>query len=212
MHVPGHFAADDDAAVALMREYPLATLVVPRADGPVADPIPLLAVDRGAGLILEGHVARANPVWRDGDAGGALALFTGPRAYVSPGWYPSKHEHGRVVPTWNYAVVHAHGRIRFIDDAAWVRGHLERLTDRQEAAMPAPWGVGDAPAEFTARLAGAVVGLEFLVERLEAKFKLGQNRPPEDREGAIHALEALGGEAATTARAMRRVSPPAASP
>lgn len=212
MFVPGHFAADDAAALELIREHPLATLVVPRAGGPVADPVPLLAEDHGEGLLLQGHVARANPVSREGDTGGALAVFTGPRAYVSPGWYPSKREHGMVVPTWNYAVVHVHGRIRFIDDASWVRHHLERLTDRMEASMPEPWRVGDAPAGFTGRLAGAVVGLELRVDRLEAKFKLGQNRPPEDRDGAIEGLESLGGEAAATARAMRRFSPPAASP
>ncbi len=212
MHVPAHFAADDAAAMALVRAHPLATLVVPRADGPVADPIPLLLEVRGDGLVLEGHVARANPVWRDGATGGALAVFTGPRAYISPGWYPSKREHGMVVPTWNYAVVNVHGHIRFIDDASWVREHLERLTDRMEAAMEEPWRVADAPSAFTDRLAGAVVGLELRVDRLEAKFKLGQNRSAEDRDGAIRGLEALGGAAAEAAGAMRRVSPPGASP
>jgi len=174
----------------LMRAHPLSTLVVLTAGGLEANHIPLL-VDPSAGPhgTLRGHTARANPFWREALSGtDALAIFAGPQAYISPGYYPSKKEHGKVVPTWNYAVVHARGPLVVKDDAAWLRTHLEEMVSTQEAPMAAPWKVGDAPADFIAGLVQAIVGFEIPLAKLEGKWKMSQNRPAADRAGVIAAL------------------------
>jgi transcriptional regulator len=136
--------------------------------------------------MLRGHVARANPVWhasaRDVEA---LVIFSGPHAYVTPAWYPTKQESGRVVPTWNYAVVHAYGRLRAIEDVAWLRNFVSRLTERHEGERAVPWKVTDAPADFIERQLGGIVGLEILVRRLDGKWKVSQNRPAPDRAGVV---------------------------
>lgn len=195
MYLPSHFEVNRlEALHGLIRSYPLATLVTTGADGLDANHIPLELSPTPAPFgVLRGHVARANPIWRDfQDVGEALAIFNGPDAYVSPSWYPSKAESGRVVPTWNYAVVHAHGTLRFIEDENWLRAHLDSLTAAHETALPEPWRVSDAPAEFTAKLLGAVVGIEMVITRLQGKWKTSQNRPQGDRDGVATALRSQG--------------------
>jgi transcriptional regulator len=138
-------------------------------------------------------VARANPLWKDLVSGvEALAIFQGPDQYVSPSWYPAKREHGRVVPTWNYAVVHARGALRVIDDPAWLRGQLEALTAGQEASLSEPWAISDAPREYTDRLIGAIVGIEMTITTLTGKWKVSQNQPAENQAGVVSGLNDLG--------------------
>lgn len=173
----------------MLRDRPLATIVRSGANGLDADPVPLLYdTNEGTHGTLRGHVARANPLWRDADGRDVLALFHGPQAYVSPGWYPSKAEHGKVVPTWNYVLVQAHGRLRAVDDAAWLRALVGRLTDTHEAARPAPWAVTDAPADYVDSMLRAIVGIEIVVTRLEGKWKSSQNRAEPDRAGVARGL------------------------
>ena len=145
--------------------------------------------------VLTGHVARANPLWREFDPDAdVLAIFQGPQAYISPSWYPTKQEHGRVVPTWNYAVVHAHGRLRVRDDAAWAHALVDELTREQESARPVPWAVGDAPDDYIARLTRAIVGIEIPVTRLTGKWKTSGNQPAANRAGAARGLAASASE------------------
>jgi transcriptional regulator len=192
MYVPPAFAEDDPERLRdFIRRYPLGTLVTTTANGLEANHIPLLlAATAGARTTLHGHIARANPLWRDvvPDAQ-ALVIFHGPDSFISPSWYPSKRENAKVVPTWNYAVVHAHGLLRFIDDSAWVRAHVEALTREHEAHRDAPWAVTDAPAEFVDKLVTAVVGLEISMTRWYGKWKVSQNRSVADRVGVIEGLE-----------------------
>jgi transcriptional regulator len=200
MYLPTHFTETRPELLhALMREHPLATLVVPTAAGLVANPLPLMLRESGDGLKLVGHVARANDVWRQPPAGEALAVFTAAQGYVSPAWYPSKAEHGKVVPTWNYATVHAHGTLRWIDDTAWLHELVSALTDRHEALRAKPWHVSDAPDDYVQQMLRAIVGLELTVTRLEGKFKLSQNRAAADREGVVQGLSAQGDAVLATA-------------
>jgi transcriptional regulator len=146
---------------------------------------------------LRGHVARANPIWREVVPGSeVLAIFQGPEAYVTPSWYPTKAETGKVVPTWNYAVAHAYGILRVVEDSTWVRTQLEALTAHNEAAFAAPWQVSDAPHEYIDKLLGAVVGIEIVITRLVGKWKTSQNQAESNREGVAHGLRGLGGEEA----------------
>lgn len=195
MYLPAHFREDDLPRLhALMRERPLATLVTTGAGGLLANHIPcLIYPDEGPFGTLRAHLARANPqVAALTDGVECLAIFTGEEAYVSPGWYPSKREHGRVVPTWNYIAVHAHGTPRIVDDSRWLRRLVDDLTDWHEARQPAPWRVADAPDEFIAQMIDAIVGLEIPVLRLKGKWKLSQNRSAADRAGVAQGLRAAG--------------------
>jgi transcriptional regulator len=142
---------------------------------------------------LRGHVSRSNPVWRDLDpAVEALAIFSGPEAYITPNWYATKRETGQAVPTWNYVVAHAHGRLRVIEDPGWLRAHVEELTRHKESGFPEPWTMADAPADYIARLLAGIVGLEMAVSRIEGKWKVSQNQPEANRQGVIAGLEASG--------------------
>ena len=177
-----------------MAAHPLATLVTIGSEGLDATLLPLLYYRREDGqAVLRGHLARANPQWREylPDTG-ALALFSGPQHYVSPGWYPSTKEHGKVVPTWNYVVVEAHGALRFHHDAEWLLENVTALTESQENLREAPWRVADAPAEFIRNMLAAIVGVELTITRLEGKWKASQNRTAADRRGVIEGLEKLG--------------------
>ena len=143
--------------------------------------------------MLRGHVARANPIWRDLESDvDTLAIFHGPDAYISPSWYATKQETGKVVPTWNYAVVHAYGSLRIIDDASWVRSQMEDLTTHHEAAFPVPWALSDAPEDFTEKLIEAVIGIEMVITRLSGKWKVSQNQPPQNQHSVIQGLNASG--------------------
>jgi len=189
VYLPRHFEQDDrDALVALVRDRPLATLIIATPQGPSADLIPLeFAADEGEHGTLRGHVARANPLWRQGGAA-ALAVFQGPDAYISPSWYASKREHGKVVPTWNYTMVQARGRLRVVEQAPWLHALVERLTQHHEAAQRMPWQVSDAPADFVAQMLAAIVGIEIPVDSLLGKWKVSQNRSAADRQGVTAGL------------------------
>jgi transcriptional regulator len=193
MYVPAHFAAGDAAVRDLLARSRAADLVTPTAAGLVATFLPFVhdpAVGEHGALL--GHVARNNDHWRAEPVAESLAIVRGPDAYVSPGFYPSKAEHGRVVPTWNYVTVHVHGRLVVHDDPAWLEDVVRRLTTVHEAAEAAPWSVDDAPRPFVEGQLRAIVGVELLVTRLEAKAKLSQNRPPADVEGVVAGLTARG--------------------
>jgi transcriptional regulator len=190
MYQPAHFIEHDaDALFALMTAAPLATLVRGGAEL-AADILPLTVERVGPGWRISGHVARANPLWREADGQPVLAVFQGPQAYVSPNWYPSKFEHGKAVPTWNYTMVQAHGTLRAIEDPEWLRAFVTRLTERHEGGRALPWHVADAPPDYIDAMLQAIVGIEIEVTRLEGKFKLSQNRPAEDRTGVVLGLEA----------------------
>lgn len=194
MYVPAHFAETRRETLhALMREHPLAALVTTGPDGLAADHVPVeLDPDAGPMGTLRGHFARANPAWRNQPPDTeVLAIFQGPQAYVSPSWYPSKAEHGRVVPTWNYAVVHAWGPLRTIEDPVWLRALVTRLTDRHEAGRAEPWAVDDAPEEYVEALLRAIVGFEIPIARLQGKWKMSQNRPSADRDAVARALPGI---------------------
>jgi len=178
---------------ALIRAHPLATLVTVSGGMAEANHLPLLVdPDPMPNGTLHGHVARANPLWRQAPEGEVLVVFQGPQIYVSPSWYPSKREHGKVVPTWNYAVVHVRGPLQIRDDREWLRGLVSRLTDSQEAGQRQPWGVGDAPADYIDRMLEAIVGIEVPVRSIEGKWKVSQNRAQADRDGVAAGLSARG--------------------
>jgi len=181
-----------DVMHALIRAHPLAMLVT-RAGGTLeADHLPLLIdpVPTPQGTLL-GHVARANPLWKQHHDGEALAIFQGPQVYVTPSWYPEKRASGKVVPTWNYVVVHARGPLLIHDDRDWLRGLVSRLTDQQEAGRAQPWAVTDAPADYIERMLGAIVGIEIPISRMEGKWKVSQNRADADRAGVAGGLAQL---------------------
>ena len=195
MYVPPHFLEErPEVIAAALRAAGLATLVTLGRDGIAATHAPML-LDPGPGRhgTLVGHIARANPQWRDsvGSVHG-LAIFAGPDAYVSPSWYPSKQAHGRVVPTWNYVAVHAHGPVEFFDDAERLHDVVRRLTEKQERPRAAPWAVSDAPADYVKGMLRGIVGFALSIERLEGKWKLSQNRDAADRQGVAHGLAEAG--------------------
>lgn len=197
MYLPPYFEEQrPDALERLMREHPLGMLVTLGAAGLNANPIPFIYDPAPAPFgTLRAHVARSNPVWNDFSPDiDALVLFQGPQAYVSPSWYASKKEHGKVVPTWNYMVVQAAGPLRVIEDAAWLHGLLEQLTDRHEARQSMPWKISDAPADYIAKLLDVIVGLEIPVAKLTGKRKVSQNRSQADRAGVALGLAELGGD------------------
>ncbi|MFA5921328.1 MAG: FMN-binding negative transcriptional regulator [Methylococcaceae bacterium] len=198
MYIPPHFEQPDiEVMHELIRNRPLATLVTLGSDGINANHIPLhLSPAPEPYGVLHGHVARANPmnpIWRDLESDvETLAIFHGPDAYISLSWYATKQETGKVVPTWNYAVVHAYGSLRIIDDASWVRSQMEDLTTHHEAAFPVPWALSDAPEDFTEKLIEAVIGIEMVITRLSGKWKVSQNQPPQNQNSVIQGLNASG--------------------
>lgn len=213
MYNPSHFVQSDLPTLhALMREHPLGAWAMHDGEQLVANHVPFLLeaaepTPHGLG-VLRGHVARANPAWRlCGQARACLVMFQGVQGYVTPNWYPSKREHGKVVPTWNYAVVHAHGHARAIDDAAWLRANVQALTSQHEAREAAPWHVADAPADYIDQMLKAIVGIEIVIERLEGKWKTSQNRPPADREGVAQGLYARGDDASLAMAPLVKAAP-----
>jgi transcriptional regulator len=195
MYVPEHFRETRiDVLQALIDRHPLATLVAVTGEGLTANHIPMQAQLRDGGRgWLRGHVARANSLWRELKNGSAvLAIFTGADNYVSPTWYPSKREHGKAVPTWNYATVHLHGSIRFIDDVAWLREFVTTLTDVHEQGRANRWHVSDAPADYIEAMLRGIVGFEIDVSTVIGKFKGSQNRSMADRAGSRAGLGSAG--------------------
>jgi len=208
MYIPAHFAESRPEVLhELVRRHPLGMLVTHGAAGLDANHIPF-ELDAASGSLgtLAGHVARANPVWqqlRDGDE--VMVVFRAADAYISPNWYPSKHEQHRQVPTWNYMVAHAHGRVRIVDDERFVRGIVGRLTKTHEASQAVPWKMADSPREFIDGLLQAIVGIEIEITRLEGKSKLSQNKEARDLRGAIEGLAAVGRN--DVAEAMQTATP-----
>jgi transcriptional regulator len=205
MYVPTHFAADDDAVHELLSQNAAADLVTAGPDGLEATMLPFL-YDRER-RTLRGHFARSNDHWRHVDGLEALVIVRGPDCYVTPGWYASKAEHGRVVPTWNYVVAHVHGTVTIHDDTVWLDDLVRRLTDHHERLRPSPWSVDDAPEGFVAGQLRAIVGVEVAISRVDAKFKLSQNRPHADVDGVIAGLRADGNERAAAAVEAHRPPP-----
>ena len=193
MYNPPQFKEDRPELLhSLMEQNPLAAVVALTSKGLQAHHVPLVFEPRdGTPGTLKGHIARANSLWRDLEAGSeVLALFQGASHYISPNWYPSKAENGKVVPTWNYAVVHARGHIAWINDATWLREFVEALTDRHERPLVSPWRVSDAPPKYIEQMIGAIVGFEIVIESLTGKWKLSQNRTADDRAGVVSSLSA----------------------
>ena len=195
MYLPSHFAeARPEVLAQLIHERPFGLLVTQGDDGALAaDSIPFVldADPAGGPGILRAHVARANKVWQRAAGREALVVFQGPQGYVSPAWYASKAEHGKVVPTWNYVTVQARGPLRAIEDSGWLHALVSRLTERHEAGRPAPWAVTDAPAPYIDSMLRAIVGIELVLSSLEGKWKLSQNRSAADREGVVRGLESV---------------------
>lgn len=185
MYVPDHFREDRPEMLHdAMRRIGFATLVTANLD---ANHLPMLL----DGNVLRGHVARANPVWKSGEGKG-LAIFLGPHAYVSPNWYPSKLETGKAVPTWNYIAVHARGTIRWVQDADWLRANVTALSNTHESGRAAPWQISEAPESYIETMLRGIVGFELVIETLEGKYKLSQNRDAADRAAVREAFEREG--------------------
>lgn len=206
MYLPAHFEeSDPDRLRALIVEHPFGILVTQGANGLDANHLPFdLEVRHDSVGILHTHVARANPLWKDIASGNeVLVVFRAADAYISPNWYPSKHEHHRQVPTWNYMVAHAHGRVTVHDDERYLRGLVGRLTKHHEAAQPRPWRMGDSSPTFISEMLASIVGLEIEITRLVGKFKLSQNKEARDVLGAADALKAHGQNAVADAMVER---------
>ena len=197
MYLPGHFAETDSATVLeLVRAAGFGHLVVPTSEGLASTPVPFVVDDELTSV--RAHLTRPNRVWRVAPCD-ALLIVPVSDAYISPGWYPSKQTDGKVVPTWNYEVVHLHGRLVAHDDAEWVHAQIIELTDRNESAMTAPWAVDDAPDDYIAKLQRSIVGVELVVGRVEAKRKLSQNKSDDDVAGAVDGLRSRGDHAGADA-------------
>lgn len=196
MYQPSHHREDDlGVQHALIRDHPLGLLITAGSEGLEANPVPfVLDPDGGPKGRLRGHIARANRQWRDADTAiDALVVFQGPNAYVTPSWYATKAQTGKVVPTWNYAIVQAHGTLRITQDPSWLRAQIEALTGAQEAEAAEPWHVSDAPRPYVDAMIRGIVGLEIAIIRIDGKWKVSQNRPEADRVGVVKGLRDAGG-------------------
>ena len=191
MYLPAHFEeARPEVLHQALRDHPLGLLITQDASGLVANQIPfLIELEPDGTQVLRGHVARANPVWREARCDvESLVVFQGPQAYISPSWLATKAQDGKVVPTWNYVMVQARGTLRAIDDAAWVHALVTRLTERHESTRAQPWAVSDAPEDYIATMLRAIVGIEIPLSSLIGKWKLSQNKSSADREGIAQGL------------------------
>ena len=192
MYLPPHFRDDDLPGIhAMMQATRLPTLVTATADGLIGTPLPLiLDMDEAPQGVLYGHVSKANPQWKTAPQGDAMAIFMGPDAYVSPSWYATKQETGKVVPTWNYVAVHAYGPVEFFEDDDRLLQIVTRLTEKHEQGRDRPWAVSDAPEDFVRAQLKGIVGLRLQITRLDAKRKVSQNRSAADRAGVAAGLSA----------------------
>lgn len=205
MYRPEQFAEDrQDVLAGAMRDIQFAALVTPHAGGIEVTHVPMVVRHEDGRIVLEGHVARPNRHWKiAAEAPGSVAIFQGPQAYVSPSFYPSKQEHGKVVPTWTYITVHAHGRLESVQDGEWLRRHLNDLTEANESSRDAPWKVADAPESYLAGLSRGIVGLRLVVERLEGAWKLNQHKSEPDRMGTAGGLAGSGEAGLRLSQALR---------
>jgi transcriptional regulator len=199
MYIPKIFNEDRKEVLhGLIRSNPLGLLISNGEDGPDATSIPFhLVGDVGENGLLQAHLARANPHWKKLDGQNVLVVFQGPDAYISPNWYPKKEEHGKVVPTWNYAMVQARGVAKVIDDTAWLWKQITKLTNQQEAQSEKPWKVSDAPKEYIDQEIKAIVGLEIAISKIEGKWKVSQNQQIPERQGVAAGLAEKGDKAMT---------------
>nr|AIA10557.1 putative FMN-binding domain protein [uncultured bacterium] len=196
MYTPEHFAPSPEAVESLLRHTGAANLVTMTGDGLLATLLPFVYEPSiGEHGALHAHMARNNTQWSSAATGEALMIVQGNDAYISPSWYASKAEHGRVVPTWNYSTAHVYGELVIHDDADWLGRHVRRLSNQHEAGMPKPWTVDEAPGRFIAGQLKAIVGVELVITRVEAKTKLSQNRNAADVDGVIDGLRAVGNPA-----------------
>jgi transcriptional regulator len=205
MYIPQQFEVTQvDIMHELIRARPLATLVTLSAGGLNANHIPLQLSESPAPFgTLRGHVARVNPILADLENGDeVLAVFHGPDTYISPAWYTTKKVTGKVVPTWNYVVVHAYGVMRVINDPVWLRAHLEELTDHNEATFPAPWTVSDAPHEYTDKLRDSIIGIEMVITKCMGKWKVSQNQPQQNQTSVVEGLKASESQEASAMAAL----------
>jgi len=189
MYQPDHFRVDDVVQMqALVRARPFATLISHGSRGLYASHLPTVLKNEGDFGVIECHLARANPQCRELSGNEALMIFQGPEGYITPNWYPSKRQHGKVVPTWNYAVVHAYGLPEVMDDRDWLRSHVTELTAQHESEQARPWTPSDAPEAYIETMLRGVVGFRFSITRLEGKWKMSQNRDSLDRDGVANGL------------------------
>jgi transcriptional regulator len=193
VYTPAHFAVDEESTAAFLSTIAVADLVTMTDEGMVATFLPLIfSPERGERGALLGHVARKNDQWRASIQGEAMVIAHGEDAYISPSWYPSKAEHGRVVPTWNYTTAHVYGELRIHDDPEWVDWLVRQLTERQESSRSHAWSVDDAPAKYHEGQLRGIVGVELLITRVEAKFKMSQNQSEANIDGVVAGLTADG--------------------
>ncbi len=209
MYIPAHFEPDPETVTDLLLNHGAGDLITSTEAGLLATMLPFLfdppgsRTDTGPLGSLVGHVARNNGQWRTPASGQGLAILHGPDGYISPAWYETKREHGRVVPTWNYLTAHVYGQLVIHDDVAWLEVLVRRLTEKHESSRVEPWSVDDAPPGYFAGQLKAIVGVELRIERIEAKAKLSQNRSEADIDGVIAGLDEIGRD--DLAQAMRRV-------
>ena len=204
MYAPHQFREERrDILVAAMRDIQLAAVVTPGPDGLVATHVPVVVREQAEDLVLEFHVARQNPHWQLAGAN-SLMIFQGPQAYIHPGWYESKAEHGRVVPTWTYVMVHAHGLVEAMQTEDELLSHLNQLTDQNEARREKPWSVQDAPEKYIHGMTRAIVGLRMTVQKLEGSWKLNQHKNEADRTGVISGLSVESDPQANSISALMR--------
>ncbi|MEO2280149.1 FMN-binding negative transcriptional regulator [Pseudoalteromonas pernae] len=200
MHIPRKFKQQNiEELIALMRQHPFANVIVHGSAGLEAHHLPLLLNETDGRYYLQGHIAKANPLWKnmvDGD--NCLVVFNGPHSYISPNYYPTKAENGKAVPTWNYVAVHAKGAMRFVHDAAWIFNAIDSLTNEQERNQPKPWSITDAPRDYIDRMLPALVGINIEVSQLEGQWKLSQNQPEVNQQGVVTRLSELSEDGAQT--------------
>ena len=209
MYTPSHFDEQrPELLQQLLHDHPLGLLITNGPQGLDANPVPFLFDARpdGAG-VLTAHVARANPVWKKSAESEVLVVFQGPQAYISPNWYPSKAENGKAVPTWNYIVVQARGKLVVHDDVAWLRALVTRLTARHEANQAKPWLPSDAPDDYLAAMLRGIVGIEIPLTSLRGKWKMSQNQPAANREGVVQGLRPQGAGQAAVAAWVEKAAP-----
>lgn len=205
MHIQQKFSETNlDKLHALIRSHPLGTFVVSGPDGLEVNHMPFhLDATAGGNGVLRAHIPIGNPLWQQMlDAREAVVIFQGAETYITPSWYPTKHQHGQAVPTWNYAVVHAYGRPAFIQDKSWLLAHVTALTTQHEASMALPWQVTDAPADYIDGMLTKIVGVEIPVTKLLGKWKVSQNRPMADRLGVVAGLNSQQTEKAAAMEAL----------
>jgi transcriptional regulator len=207
MYTPSHFAEERmDVLYGFIRTHPLAAMVSLHEGTLEATHVPLVLDSTVEPACLRGHLARANAHWKSLNNALVLVIFSGPEHYITPNWYPSKQEQGKVVPTWNYSAVHVWGQARVIDTVDYVLRNVTELTAHNEAPLPEHWQVADAPSDYIRALARGIVGFEILIERMQGTWKLSQNRSRADREGAIKGLDSLGTPASAEMAALMRES------